>query len=234
LAMPVNWVDGPLIGFDLETTGVDTKTARPVSAAILMYVNGEPTKVKWHTLINPGIEIPDDATAIHGITNAMVIAHGRPILDSIVDIFKVLFDAAKNSIPIVGMNLAYDLSLLNSCTNGFLEAVGVPIVLDLYVIDKFIDRYRKGSRKLTSICEHYGVTHAGPHDAMNDVAASVECLIALAKKYPSIGHTDPIELHHSQVKWYKDQTTSLSDHFVATGKAEAIPDSMRRWPLHVR
>ena len=226
----MTWDKMPLAGFDLETTGVDTDTARPVSMAIVVYDPDGEVYDKATSLINPGIPIPPEATEIHGITDAMVV-DAMPVSDALVHILENIDRCAKYDIPLVGMNLAYDLSLVNKCTNGFLYAVRVPWVLDLYVIDKHVDRYRKGSRKLSSLCEIYGVEHEGAHDATNDVVASIKCLLALAKKYPYIASMPPWLLHKQQIAWFKEQTDSLSEYFLANDKP-SIPEAKRKWPLY--
>ena len=62
--------------FDLETTGLDLDTSRIVTAAVAVIdSNGEPTEVhEW--LVNPGIEIPEAAANVHGITTDMARANG--------------------------------------------------------------------------------------------------------------------------------------------------------------
>lgn len=61
---------------DLETTGLD-RDARVVEIAVV----SDTGDVALQTLIDPGVPIPDDAVAIHGITNEMV--RGAPRLESV-------------------------------------------------------------------------------------------------------------------------------------------------------
>ncbi len=61
----------PLVVFDLETTGISISTDRIVEiACIKVHVNGE-EELKVMK-INPGIPIPPESTAIHGISDADV------------------------------------------------------------------------------------------------------------------------------------------------------------------
>jgi DNA polymerase-3 subunit epsilon len=62
--------------FDLETTGLDLQTSRIVTAAVaVLNANGEAVEVhEW--LVNPGIEIPEAAANVHGITTEMAQANG--------------------------------------------------------------------------------------------------------------------------------------------------------------
>ncbi len=61
----------PLVFFDLETTGTDTSNDRIVEISIVkLFVDGH--QEIYTQRINPGIPIPPNATAVHGITNADV------------------------------------------------------------------------------------------------------------------------------------------------------------------
>ena len=69
---PQEWFHlGPFTVFDLETTGMSSLHDRIVEiAAVRIETNG--TLSRFHSLINPGIRIPSGASAVHGISNAMV------------------------------------------------------------------------------------------------------------------------------------------------------------------
>lgn len=71
------WYDGPLAAFDTETTGIDVERDRIVSAALVVQETprSAPRITRW--LINPGVEIPDAATAVHGLTADHLALHGR-------------------------------------------------------------------------------------------------------------------------------------------------------------
>ena len=58
----------PIVFFDLETTGVDTAKDRIVEISMVKVMPDGEEIVKTRK-INPGIHIPEEATAIHGITD---------------------------------------------------------------------------------------------------------------------------------------------------------------------
>ena len=71
----MSWIDDPWMGFDTETTGVRALKDRLVTAALVLRIDGAsyrsgvsaPDQVAtW--LTDPGVEIPEQATAVHGIT----------------------------------------------------------------------------------------------------------------------------------------------------------------------
>lgn len=78
----------PLVFFDTETTGVNIAKDRIVElCARKVYLDR--SQEKYLQRFNPGIPIPPEATAIHGITDEMV-AHEPQFsakVDEIVDFF---------------------------------------------------------------------------------------------------------------------------------------------------
>ena len=71
------WHRELLIGFDLETTGTDPYEARIVTGAVIEVRGGQPLgRRDW--LADPGVEIPADAVAVHGMSNERAAAEGSP------------------------------------------------------------------------------------------------------------------------------------------------------------
>jgi DNA polymerase-3 subunit epsilon len=64
-------LERPLVVFDLETTGTKVQTDRIVEISLLKLLPDGTNQIKTRRL-NPGIPIPAEATAIHGITDADV------------------------------------------------------------------------------------------------------------------------------------------------------------------
>lgn len=69
------WADGPMVAYDCESTGVDVETARVVTACVAHVNDGPPDLTRW--LADPGVDIPAEATAIHGVTTAHAREHGE-------------------------------------------------------------------------------------------------------------------------------------------------------------
>lgn len=58
---------------DVETTGFSPRSDRIVEIACAL-IDGSRVVGRWSTLVNPGIPIPPEATAVHGIHDDMVRA----------------------------------------------------------------------------------------------------------------------------------------------------------------
>jgi DNA polymerase-3 subunit epsilon len=64
-------LERPLVVLDLETTGTKVQTDRIVEISLLKLLPDGSNEIKTRRL-NPGVPIPKEATAIHGITYADV------------------------------------------------------------------------------------------------------------------------------------------------------------------
>lgn len=179
----VKWIlTHPILAWDTETTGVNTETDRIVSATTV-YIDPThtPARTTIHTwLINPGIPIPPGATQVHGITDEHVQAHGVDPVLGLEEIAATL--NVHIGTPWVAYNTAYDTTILDR----ELRRHGLPPVygqgqapswvVDPYVLDRHLDPYRSGTRRLSAeeggLCEWYDVRMGGAHDATHDAVAA--------------------------------------------------------------
>ena len=193
--------------FDLETTGVDTETARIVSAhvGVLDGVGDVVERLDW--LVDPGVEIPAQATAVHGITTHRAQAEGRPAPAAVGEIVAALRTLLNRGIPIVAYNAPYDLTLLNreARRHGIAPLSEPAPIVDPLVIDKAVDKYRRGKRTLEVTAGFYGVSLVGAHDAGADAIAAGRVAQAIARAYPAELGIDAAELHRLQVRWCAEQ-----------------------------
>lgn len=230
----MSWHTGRMCGFDLETTGTDVDSDRIVTACVVQVGGGLPTQsATW--LANPGVEIPDGAAAVHGITTEKARAEGRPAAEVVEQVTAALTQVARDGIPIVAMNASFDLTLLErECERYGVPSLwlATPVVVDPRVLDKQIDRYRRGGRTLTDLCQHYGVKLDGAHSADADAIAACRVAWRIATQYPHIGDADLGDLHEQQVAWAREQAEGLRAYFARTPGKEHQADTVRTdWPL---
>jgi DNA polymerase-3 subunit epsilon len=228
------WAMGEVIGFDFETTGVDRFNDVPVSFALVRVVQGELVSTT-SGLVNPGREIPAGATRVHGITTERARDEGTPLRDALELISDAVVSASSRGVPLVGMKLDYDLTILDTqsrrlCGGGLLERGWRGPVLDAVVLDRHHDRYRKGSRTLSALCDHYGVQIENAHDAAADAIASVHVVIAQAECFKELGETDPRALHEAQVAWHREWAEGYDDWRSGRGMAPMDPRDFI-WPV---
>lgn len=234
------------VGFDTETTGVNVRTARIVTAALVIRGGNRPD-TNFTYLINPGVPIPREASEIHGITDDMVKADGISPRVALEDIAQKLTGAVRSGMPIVAFNLSFDWSLLHYELQRYglptiSERVGrdVTNLVDPFVIDKAVDKYRRGKRKLQPTCELYGIDEiTNWHDANADALGAVLVAEKLFEKFPYLNNMGPARLFSSQKRWKREQAESLQGYF--RNPTKCGPDKFNplavvngEWPLQTK
>lgn len=232
-ASPTGWHTRRMVAFDTETTGTDQEAARLVSAAVIELGGGQPV-VHRTWLVDPGVEIPAEATAIHGITTERVRAEGRVAAEAVEEITEALAALLVAGVPVVSYNAVYDLTVLDreARRHGVTPladrcADGICPVIDPLVIDRAIDRYRKGSRTLAAVCEHYQVRQEDAHDASGDALAAARLAWKLAHRDPELAAVEPRELHERQVGWHRAWAEDFERFLRRRDPAAAIDGT---WP----
>lgn len=229
----MSWHLGRLAGFDTESTGVDVETDRIVTACIVE-VGGKLPAAPANWLLNPGIDIPEQAAAIHGVTTERARAEGQNPAEGIGQIIAALTQVVLAGTPVVIMNAPYDLTLLDREARRYgiktlTDTVGRDLrVVDPKVIDKALDMYRPGKRTLTDLCAHYQVKLDGAHTADADAVAACRVAWRLGQKYPKLAGLSLDELHAQQIDWHAVWAADFQRHLRSKGKADVIDGS---WPL---
>jgi len=231
----MSWHDRRLAAFDLETTGIDSESDRIVTAAVSLVGDGEPS-VFHAWLLDPGIPIPPGASAVHGITTEQARAEGRQPLEAIEEIVALLAEQLLQGIPVVAFNARFDLTCLDreARRHGItplLDRVGGSdgmLVIDPYVLDKQVDRFRKGKRTLGAVCAHYNVPLDDAHDSHADALAAARVAWRLGQAFEELRALELRALHEQQIVWAAEQAASFEDYLRRNGRDERIE---RAWPV---
>lgn len=197
--------------FDLETTGLDLREARIVTAcAVELDENGQVVGRDIEWLADPGIEIPEIAASVHGVTTEKAREYGRPAAEVVGEIVATLRGFFERGLPVVAYNAPYDFTILmHEAIRHGIEPLSNPSpVIDPLVIDKHFDKYRSGKRKLEVTAEFYGVALTDAHNATADAVAAGRVAQALFAKFPM--PEDVKQLHDAQVEWSKEQDLSFA------------------------
>ena len=221
----MNFDASRMLAFDLETTSANPKQARIVTSA-LVRIDGRDVQKVEH-LADPGIEIPQEATNVHGITTEKARAEGRPHEEVLKDTVEAIKTAWEDGLTLIVYNAAFDLTVLRSLTGDF--TVTGP-VYDPYVIDRVSDKWRKGKRTLGAVCEHYGVELGNAHEATADALAAARVAWKQVRQhYPNLAQMEENELMEFQaVKWYEDRVAFKK---YLEGKGRDASDVSTAWPL---
>ena len=190
---------------------------------------------RWDWLADPGIEIPPGAAAVHGITTERARRDGQPASAVVTEITERLRAVVAAGWPVVVYNAPYDFSVLDrECRRHGIETLASPfVVIDPLVIDKAMDRYRKGKRTLVATSAVYGVPLESAHDAGADAIAAGRLAQSLLTAYPKELDIALDELHILQRGWYSDQAASFEE-YIRRVKGDERFVSDRSWPVRPR
>jgi DNA polymerase-3 subunit epsilon len=168
----------PLIFFDLETTGIDITNDRIVEISYLkVHPNGmEETKT---LLINPGVPIPAEASAIHGIFDKDIA--NAPVFKEVAKIIARDFEGA----DLAGYNSnRFDVPLL---AEEFIRAEADIDMTKRKFIDVQTIFHKKEQRTLSAAYKFYCEKEIeNAHSAEADTKATYEVLKSQLDKYPDL------------------------------------------------
>jgi DNA polymerase-3 subunit epsilon len=221
---------GMLGVFDLETTGVDTDTARIVSAHVGVLDEDGVLVERREWLVDPGVEIPAGASAVHGISTERARRYGRAPGEVVGEILDAIRSVERRGIPLVVYNAPYDLTLLarEAARHGVEPLDGSGLVLDPLVLDRALDRYRTGKRTLTATAGHYDVELLAAHEAGADAVAAGRLAQELARRFPVELGVSAEQLHAMQVEWCREQTARFEEYMRRTKDASFTASGL--WP----
>lgn len=169
----------PIVFFDLETTGLDTAKDRIVEIAYLkVYPNGEEESHRY--LINPERHIPEECTAVHGITD-----------DDVKEMLTFRQKARDIEHDFTGCDIAgynsnnFDLPML---MEEFMRAgINPDFIERADKVDVQVIFHKMEQRTLSAAYKFYcGKDHIDAHSALGDVVATYEVLQGQLDKYPEL------------------------------------------------
>lgn len=226
----MTWPDRTLV-FDVESTGIDVFNDRIVQLFIGIADGNGDLVEQYEWLIDPGIEVPEEASNVHGFTTEFLRENGvdpQGALEAALEVFEAYED-----VPWVAFNLNYDLSILTSefWRHGIVAGFGQNAVenvqlIDGLVIDRAKDKFRKGKRKLEFMAAHYGIPFdpEAAHNAAYDVEVTAKVTRAIVNKYGMMSNEE-------QAIAYKEWAHGLETYLKRTDESASVDGN---WPLKLK
>ncbi len=174
------WSEQPIVVCDVETTGVSPETCGVVSIAAVLFEDKRPTK-RFYSLVNPGCEIPESASAIHGIKAEHI--KDAPRLEELAG---ELLAVAGEAQPCGYNGQAYDRIVLRRHISGSECPLFFPMHdwVDPLTVIRDRDRYVAGKKRhtLSVTCKRWGVELDDAHNALSDCLATGALLYKLLER----------------------------------------------------
>lgn len=165
--------------FDLETTGLGDRD-QIVQIAGLRLARGRPTGERFETLVDPGRPVPPASTAIHGITDEMLL--GAPDLTSAL----MAFQHFCNDSVMIAHNAPFDMGFLRRAAVetdvSFPNRVLDTVLLSAMVWGQSVDHSLDALTDRLDISIPPGARHTAMGDAVATADAFLRLIPALEAK----------------------------------------------------
>ncbi|MBQ7655501.1 MAG: PHP domain-containing protein, partial [Clostridia bacterium] len=160
-------IDEPIIVLDFETTGLNTAKDRIIEIGAVKLAHGQVVD-SYGELIDPGMLLPPKITEITHITDQML--RGQPTIAEAMPKLLAFMDGC----PIAAHNAKFDCAVLDSELKRLGMEYDVPHLDTLTLARKLYPSLK--SHRLGNVCKHLGVSLKDAHRAVNDAAATAQCL----------------------------------------------------------
>jgi len=171
---------------DVETTGVRAFHGDRIIEIAVVRLDGT---VAFHSLINPGISVPDFVQGLTGIAPKML--RDAPSFDAVVDDLLHVFSGS----VFVAHNARFDWAFV---TTEIERATGLllqgPRVCTVRLARKLLPDLPR--RNLDTVSYHFGIEIEGRHRATGDAVAAARCLAKLIRLAQGNGATTLLDLHN--------------------------------------
>lgn len=172
-----------LVALDLETTGLDCKKDHIIEvAALRISPEGEILK-EFHSLVQPGVALPQLITHLTGITDEDL--KGAPAWESI----QKQVEAFIGDAPILGHSVQFDIDFLR---NGGLTLPNT--VLDTFELAQTLLPHER-SYSLEILSEKYQLPHPNKHRAIDDTRVAVELYTFLKEALKALKSPQALKIH---------------------------------------
>jgi CBS domain-containing protein len=161
------------VALDTETTGLDPSSARLIEIGAVAIRGGAIDEGDvFQRLVDPGVPIPPQSSAIHGIDAAELA--GAETFAAV----KATFDAYRRERVVVGHNIGFDLAVMKrECALAGLP-FSAPLALDVRLLAQLSLPHLAGYG-LDQLLARFGIAPDTRHRALPDARAAGQIFLAL-------------------------------------------------------
>ena len=179
-----------IVAIDVETTGIDPEFDRIIEIGAFRPETGE----VFRTLVNPGRPLSPRITELTGITDEMLADAPGAIVA-----MKELLMFLQNDRILLGHNISFDHSFitmeLDRMGLGDVQFEGIDTLKIARVLCAELP-----SKKLESLCEHFGLTNERAHRAFEDAKVTYQLYEKLKEMDREPQLFAPVPLHYQKKK----------------------------------
>jgi DNA polymerase-3 subunit alpha (Gram-positive type) len=158
--------------FDIETTGLDPIRDSITEIGAIMVENGNIAD-RFHSLINPGVPIPEEIVELTGITDEMV--KDCPTADRVIPAF---LEFARDAV-LVAHNASFDMGFIQQSAASMGMTVKNKVLDTLAITRRLFPRLK--THKLSAVAQHLKIDMERAHRAIDDALVTAKIFIICMK-----------------------------------------------------
>ncbi len=164
---------GRVVVFDVESTGTDVFQDEIIQMAGIRLAPDGSVAERFERFLRAGKPV-GDSEKVHGFSDAWLAAHGEPPADAL----HAFLDFAEGCV-IVGHNVGFDMAI--TARNLLRQGIQRPFDHPFYDTLDLSRRFLKDldNHKLGTVSAALHTAHTPSHDAMDDILATADVLVAL-------------------------------------------------------
>lgn len=164
-----------VVAVDTETTGLSSAEGHELVEVATIAIDDAALGEGWSSLVRPGRPIPPDASAVHGITDA-IVADAPPTEGIAAELRRRCGERT-----LVFHNVAFDLPFLRA----MLRQAGVPALRNPIIDTLGLARGLNGpgSNSLGALAARLGLPRETQHRALGDARTTARLLVALSERW---------------------------------------------------
>jgi DNA polymerase III epsilon subunit-like protein len=198
IAITAFWGNTRLVVVDVETVAAGDDL-HAVSVATVICRAGR-VRTKWQSLLAPDVPVDPDSSSVHGLTDDHLA--GEATFADVAHIVRgALTPVGDEKLVFVAHNVAFDVSVLRAEFARIGEDIPELPVLDTQgKLAGLVGVRTKAGCSLRELCEALAITHARPHDALDDAIVCAEAAVELLNRaavQDDLGTLDDVLAHVS-------------------------------------
>ncbi|PKM49540.1 MAG: DNA polymerase III subunit epsilon [Firmicutes bacterium HGW-Firmicutes-7] len=206
------------IVFDIETTGFQPETNRITEIGAIKVIEGKIVE-KFSELINPEVQIPEEITALTGISNTLV--KDRPTINEVLPRFIEFCDGY----DVMGHNIIFDFSFIKANALKQKLRFDKAGIDTLFIARTFLNHLEK--RSLGFLCNHYQITRINEHRAYDDALATYQLFKMLKKDFYCEEKKDlfvarPLHFKPQKIEPITEKQERFLQHLVTKNKVKLV------------
>ncbi len=169
-----------LVSLDIETTGLDPERDAIIEIGVVRF-RGDDVLDEWSSIINPRRPIPQKIVDLTGITQEMIDRGGLSLWEGLRHAQRIVGNA-----PIVGHNIAFDLSFLRK-QNQFVSNPSIDTFELAGILVPHAGRYSLGA-----LAAELGIRLPATHRALDDARVAHQLYVKVFERATTLP-TDVLE-----------------------------------------